>query len=223
MTDTIPKHRILITFDSTNGHNPDGSEKHDAQGAFIPQAVVAARVRREMGDSVYSAPCNTVPETIAAIEAAGPIDAWWYFGHGTHFTLPSIGAHAAEMQRIAKALATHHEGTELRVALFACSTGALKGGLANKLAMGLAGYGIVGGWVDSHSTAAHTTENPDCVRYSIGMDLRIVPFDRETDPLFPTWAAALKSDQRFRFSWPFLPIGDVRNEVAKRAHPEVKP
>lgn len=223
--------RILMTYDSTN-RTVDGHEVHDASGAFIPQAVVAARVRRAMGDSVYTAPCNTVAETLAAIRAAGlegRIDAWWYFGHGTRDSLPSIQAHASDIPALAEALldASHRSG-ELRVALFACSTGASRFGFASAFARALRTRGFVG-WLDAHTTAQHTTENPYVVRFYMrsGADL-IEPGETsgvklvdDHERLWMAWRDALVSDQRFRFTWPLEAVGDIRNELAKRASPEV--
>lgn len=204
---------ILITYDSTNGHRKDGSEKPDATGAFITQASVATRVRREMGDEVFSVACNDMRSTLRAIDAMGTLDAWWYFGHGTTRGLPSIGARLADARILAQRLSSHVKGPTFRVALFACSTGDGSRGFASELAQQLRNNHVADGWVDSHDTAAHTTTNPNVVRWYLDGPLVHYDFAEDLRGLarWSTWCNALddhdprtREDQVFRFSWPML-------------------
>lgn len=216
--------RILSLYSSVNVHG------NDAKGAFIPQAVRFKRVREAMGDTVESLPFDPTSKNVSAdvlkmITNAQPFDAFIYFGHGTRRGLPSASMGYTSVGKLSAALASKAIGKRLVVVLYACSTANTPdakavdtgdGGFADQLRDALSVLGVRG-WVDAHTVAGHTTVNRYTRRFDmdgkgpgIGGSWLVAP----GSTLWKAWGDKLKSDEGFRFGFPFL---DVAGVVARLA------
>lgn len=201
-------------------HATRDTDKPDATGAFIPQAVGFAKYRRAAGDVVESIgfdnslePASRRTAVLELIRAHQPFDAFVYFGHGTRRGLPSAAFTMSSVQHLADALASAPSPSRLIVALYACSTANTPtsgidgdGGFADTLRDALSTRGRFG-WLDAHTVAGHTTINRMTRRFymdgesvATGGTWLIAP----GSPEWQAWGDALKSDKSLRFGFPFM-------------------
>lgn len=218
-------------------HN-DAPGKKDATGAFIPQALRFGKRRRAAGDLVSLFPYEDADPSKArrrqsitngirtAAQKEGPFDAYVYFGHGLRRSLPSGGFDLTTLPELVQAIRDTATPTKrIVVTLFACSSGEAPGrgidgdgGLADILRDMLSEQGFTG-WVDAHTTAAHTTENPYCRRFvmdgkgaAIGGQWIVEP----RSELWAEWKRRLDDDEVFRFAFPYMSVDEIRRALAKK-------
>jgi hypothetical protein len=210
----------------------------DATGAFVPQALRFAKRRRQAGDLVALFPFENADPSMArrrqsitdgirnAAQKDGPFDAFVYFGHGLRRSLPSGGFDLITLPDLAKAMiASASSAKNLVITLFACSTGEAPGkgldgdgGLADILRDMLSERGYTG-WVDAHTNAAHTTENPYARRFVMDGKGAAVGGQWIVEPrteLWPEWRRRLDDDEVFRFAFPYMSVDEIRRALAKK-------
>lgn len=219
--------RILALYASVNAHG------NDAKGAFIPQATLFAKHHRAAGHVVELVPFDPTIAVrakrraafLAIIAASSSFDAIVYFGHGLRTGLPSAGFTLEQIDELAGAI--HAKASKrLIVTLYACSTaGAIgrdrdklegDGGFADELRDRLSVLGHTG-WIDAHTTAAHTTINPHTRRFYLdgiakatGGAFIVAP----GSPEWKSWHGALKTNQELRFGFPFMTAGELHARLA---------
>jgi len=212
-----------------NTKNTVPRHQHDADGAFLPESFNFCKYRQGQGDVVQRIGFdNMAPSDVkraqffSIIENADPFDAFAYFGHGLRTSLSSAGIDMAHRRHLCDLLAKKAVSKLLYVTLFACSTGETttkeeegEGGFADRLRDDLTARGFVGGWVDGHTVAAHTTQNPKVRRFlmdpadTTGGDWLVDPASAE----YRKWNARLHAkwrDDPFRFRFPYLDTAAVR-------------
>lgn len=221
--------RILALYAAKNAHG------NDATGAFVPQSIRFERARKAAGDTVVRVGFDpTIPDRAArrrafldAIRGAGKVDAVVYFGHGLRTGLPSAGLTTATLGQLVDAL---HEALPSRaiVTLYACSTAGAPGrdrdkldgdgGFADLLRDRLSELGHTG-WIDAHTVAGHTTINRMTRRFYLdgkaagtGGAWLVAP----GSPEWRAWGDALKGDESFRFSFPYLTATEIHARLAAR-------
>lgn len=210
--------------------------KRDVTGAFLPEAKRFAKLHGILGAHVVSFD-NTATKSARRKEVEALIwetssdlyDVVAVFCHGTRRELQT-GHSTTTMQGLAEVIAMRSV-PEVRVPLYCCSTGSVggederqpgpggDGGPADVLRDWLSTEGCSGGWVDGHTTVAHTTKNPHVRRfYTVGNrtgdkvdvaggDWLVAP----GSPEWRRWVAALKTDMRFRF--PTLSVAEIRGAL----------
>lgn len=223
--------------------------KRDATGAFIPEAKKFAEMhngrlvlvdnRRPKGEMVNS--------VLTEIERAGAyhdgsccadpdhdhrLEFVAFFCHGYPHGL-QFGFNLRNVDRLGEAIASA-SNPEVIVPLYACSAASTLGwlrrrglgpggdrGFADELRDALCEHGATFATVDAHTTAGHTTWNPNVRRFAgdgspvggIGGSFIV---ERRT-PLWRPWVRALRGDLRLRF--PFMPIGMIHAELARDSGP----
>jgi len=221
--------RILVLYSSKNTHG------NDAVGAFIPQAMRFAKSRRAVGDVVDLVPFDpTIADRatrrarfLSLIEAAEPFDAFVYFGHGLRTGLPSAGFTLATLPALVSALRAKSRTKRLIVTLYACSTANTPlrggvdgdGGFADRL-RDLLSLGGVSGWIDAHTVAGHTTINRMTRRFYMDGKTEGVGggwIVAMGSPEWRAWGAALKSDESFRFGFPYMTETDIVAHLAQKS------
>jgi len=172
----------LVLYSDTNVRG-----KHDASGAFVPEArafadyhgvyagnVIGMRLprvpRRKRREMVYNA--------LAEVSKGEPrLKTVALFGHGWPDGI-QFGFRREDTPQLVAALADACD-VDVRVVLYACLaaendvrdkqiTGlgpATDGGFCDLLRDEMVRHGLDGGWVDGHKTAGHTTWNPWLVRF----------------------------------------------------------
>lgn len=210
-------------------HNAHG--KRDVTGAFRPEA----RRFCDLHD-VSAAPLvfdNTAPkgrrrrEVERMLRTASPqrLACVAIFCHGYRSGLQTGHANR-HVKRLAELL---HEVCEpdAVVSLYACSAGAGvwrkapggDGGFADRLRDAMSAAGMAGGWVDAHTTVAHTTKNPMLRRFytdgepagAKGGSWVVTP----RSPLWRAWRLALReTDLRLRF--PLMTVEAIHAELRQR-------
>lgn len=211
------KMTALVIYSSSNSEG-----RHDATGAFIPEAKEFQKFYSVPEENMLPVPCtqlkadkrreavcmflrNKSDIDLVAIACHG-----WSQGIQMGFTLPHAITLAKYLSMACKPTA--------RIALYCCSTAsgnteavnigpATDGGFADVLRDNLLGLGFNGGWIDAHKTAGHCTQNPYVVRFYLdptlantqgeitGGDWLVSP----KNPLWRAWARNLKKDLRFLY------------------------
>jgi len=172
---------ILVLYSNKNSRG-----KHDATGAFIPEAKKFAKLHAVPKENVIGMKLVGVPKwkrkerTLNIIHNAGTyrdLDAIACFGHGWPngiqfgLTRPDISTLCALLKRKA--------AKDLKIVLYACLAAendvrdskrvelgpATDGGFADELRDQMVRECIKYGWVDGHKTAGHTSWNPYLVRF----------------------------------------------------------
>lgn len=227
---TLPKN-CLVIYQSTNRKN-----RKDATGAFIPEAKAFQKIhgvpdgnmipiphdmKRHVRWSKFSFSLNFEKMIID-----NKLDAIVYFGHGTPRSLPLIGAkmsprdlHLIGNVRVAKRTSADMAKrivncikSDGKVILYACLAG--KGfGFADRLDEHFADLGRPYIRTISHITAGHTSWNPNAEYSGEGPDRMGVPIIKKSDPLWKKWISALRSNQWFRLSFPFMSVAEIRSRL----------
>jgi hypothetical protein len=212
----------------TPDRNSEG--KHDYSGAFRPEAYAFAR---EHGVELHrvaavdvSRPANEQRNRIeGALMMDGPLDVVAFFCHGFENGIQLGGyrnAHVAQLAGAIASTATPAGKRDVRVVLYACSTGkglgpGGDGGFADRLRDALCAVGQTQCQVDAHDTAAHTTRNPRVRRFlgagspvgGTGGGWVVAP----GSPLWNAWRRALR-DTSLRLRFPVMSIAEVHAELA---------
>lgn len=208
---------------------------NDYVGAFEPEALRYAAYWRGQGDEVNIHPVpplraeQSVAKLLEVIASAAPVDRLVFFCHGWKTGIQmglSCGDDKgrAALTEFCKKLA-EASSTELKVALYACSTGASStsvtgdGGFADSLRDGLCSAGRPDVTVFAHTTAGHTSRN-EYVRFFCGKGdpLGGVGGDDVVERKTAQFAKLrarlheVKDDLRWRI--PYLGADEVRAELA---------
>jgi hypothetical protein len=228
---------ILVAYSNTNSHG-----KHDASGAFAPEAKAFAKFHGVPDENVVGMKLPKVAKrrrrerTMDAIATAGKdrlLDAIALFGHGwpqgiqfgfNREHIPSLVDHLAQYCR-----------PDLKVTLFACLAAendvrdrnvmnlgpATDGGFADLLRDEMVRRGLDRGWVDGHKTAGHTSWNPFLVRFlCVDVDDPEVGAEGGAWLVAPRsetwkqWCAKLKDQKSgMRYRFPFMAELMVKAEL----------
>ena len=200
----------------------DSPGKHDATGAFLPEA----RAFRTLHGGTTRADGHDNPDggwleyvhsmTVAgrrrlaetSIRATVGLDVLAVFGHGTPTSLICTGHRWANVLDLAAAIYAA-QPRAASVVLYACSTGAGRVGFADELAYALP---LVNVW--AHTTAGHSTWNPnvELAGGPRGGDALVTP----GEPLWKRWRDRLKAEQAFRLSF-WLPGHGLARDAAIEA------
>ncbi len=198
--------------------------KKDATGAFQPEARAFLRYHGQTAAEVVLIDNQTSPMRMrlavyAALRArAAGVQGIAFFCHGFRsgiqfgFRSPDLGAMLSAIPAPAP---------DLRVTLYACDaardadrdrdddrsdTVGGDGGFADTLRdrLSVIAPRCV---VDAHTTAAHTTRNPDVRRFEGPAGAGGRYLIARGDPLWPRWREALRGPMRFAF--PFMPRAEI--------------
>jgi hypothetical protein len=200
--------------------------KKDATGAFVPEAIAFQKHWIAQGAACAKFGFDNtqrLPARRAAVEAIfatqSGLELVAFFCHGLRRSLQT-GHDLATVRALAEAIAKA-SGPRVCVVLYACSTAhevnVERGGFADALRDELARLGKTG-WVDAHTTAGHSTENPHVQRFDIcPCEIDEVKGDWlvPKGPLWREWVRALDVNAKgLRFRFPTMPADAVRTEVA---------
>lgn len=230
--------RHLVLTPDRNSKKTDGSEDNDFTGAFDPEARRYVAYWRGRGDEVIShtfnpkmPSVNRVALVLMMLKANTPLDRLAFFCHGWRTGIQaglSCGdaQGRAVMVSFAEALVTAST-PELKVALYACSTGSSNGppgdggdgGFADLLRDDLCAAGRPDVTVFAHTTAGHTTRN-SAVRFFAGKGDPLGGYGgddvvaRRTAE-FNKLAARLRSvPDDFRWRLPYMTPDEIHAELA---------
>jgi hypothetical protein len=199
--------------------------KSDASGAFKPEALAFQKHWIAQGAACARFGFDNrrkLPDRAAEVEGIlatqSGLELVALFCHGLRRSLQT-GHSLATVKALADAIA-RASGPRVVVALYACSTAhevnVQRGGFADALRDELARLGKTG-WVDAHSTAGHSTENPHVQRFDIcPCEIDEVKGDWivPKGPLWRSWVRALDTNARgLRFRFPTMAVDEVRAEV----------
>lgn len=211
----IPAHNTLGKKDVTGAFRPEAERFCDAhEGSAIvtfDNRIWPLARRNEVLSALYGV-------------SAQPPDAVAFFCHGwsTGIQAGFSRLHLAELAEAIWLLDVDH------VVLYCCSTGdgphdskyAAAGtgddSFADKLRDALCAQGAVDCRVAAHTTAGHTTRNPNVIFFdgmgsSVGGVGGYMPVGRKS-PLWAKWRKALRTtDLRFRF--PFMSVAEIHSEL----------
>ncbi len=217
---------ILVIHNSQNAHG------HDAEGAFIPEAVLFERHHKALGNTVERVPFQNnlhpplrIRAFLKAIADAKPFDAFVYLGHGLKNGLPSAGLTNRDIPQLVTALLSKaKDPKKLIITLYACSTAGApganrnandgEGGFADRLRDALAAKGMTEGWIDGHTLPAHATTNPYTRRFPMdaptinGGEWIVEP----KTALWKRWEERLHAKAAvdpFRFDFPYMTIEQI--------------
>lgn len=207
--------------------------KKDATGAFIPEGRNFMKFHDEPADSLVLID-NTKPAAVMkarvldSIREAPDLQGVAFFCHGLRDRI-QFGIRKKDLPELAQLLATKATG-DLVVTLYCCDTGrdddadrdddlaefGGDNGFADCLRDELCKAGVTRCVVDAHTTAAHTTMNPDVRRFE-GMGSKvggagghyIVP---RGSALRKAWVRALKTN--FRFEFPYLTTATILERLS---------
>ncbi len=228
---------ILTLFSNTNSKG-----KHDATGAFIPEARRFALTHGQSFERLIGVRCVGVKKsvrrerTLEAIHAAGSrerLDAIAFFGHGWPQGI-QFGITRKDISALCDVL-EHTCNFDVKIVLYACLAAendkrdkdhanvgpGTDGGFADLLRDELARKGFQG-WVDAHKTAGHTTWNPYVVRFrcdAVHSELYgavggswLVEPGSES---WGSWVRALKNEALgLRYRFPFMRELEIKTELA---------
>lgn len=199
----------MIVFTPDRNHR-----RHDYTGAFKPEGDSFAKMRGAKIVRVNQSwpKSKRRKQVLEALE--GNRESIAFFSHGLRGSLPSMGFGVQHVNDLARACA-HVEA--IRIVLYACLAGRDDDGFAASLRDALCVAGARFCQIDAHTTAGHTTRNPYVKRFfgegsgygGSGGGWIIAPGTAQ----WGGWRRALATDLRFRF--PFMPIADIHEEVAR--------
>jgi hypothetical protein len=224
---------ILVFYSSTNSKN-----KHDATGAFIPEAQAFCKLHDVPKENQIAIECIGVPrrkrkkevfDVIHNLGAKQSFDGLAFFGHGWPNGI-QFGLLRKDVEEFAQLLSMRCT-TDVKIVLYACLAAendvrdrelknigpASDGGFADLLRDSMSEWGLLRGWVDAHKTAGHTSWNPYVVRFLCGTsDLQggawlVAPRSQ----YWRDWIKKLKdkpSGLRYRF--PFMSELEIKAELA---------
>jgi hypothetical protein len=207
----------LVVYSAVNSKG-----KHDATGAFIPEALGFATVHGISRNNFCAVDCRRpaaerreqVLDAIAAVGRNTPIDAIAFFCHGWPNGI-QVGIRRKEIPELVQRL-EHFASEFLVITLYACLTAendvrdreikrigpATEGGFADCLARDLGAAGFKG-WVDAHKTSGHATWNPYVIRFQMQTETPRAAWLVEPGSQFwKSWVQAMH-DTNMRFEFPF--------------------
>ena len=199
----------------------DSPGKHDASGAFIPEARAFVKLHggKLLTFDNSREPAARFVEVIDLLHGR-KADAVGFFCHG-HKNGLQVGATLRNAHVLAAAL---RDVGAASVPLYACDAardndadrsddsepgpgGA--GGFASTLSAALPGVVI-----DAHTTTAHTTRNPHVRRFMSGGDGAWLV--EPGSPMWRTWRDALREDRDFRLGFPLMSADAIAAYLSAR-------
>lgn len=208
--------------------------KKDATGAFLPEQLQFSALMRQLGATTQEFSFNNlkpnparIQEVSAGLKSAGGYDLVAFFCHGWLDGIQA-GFRRSSVSTFAEMMSASATGP-MTVVLYCCSTGADEkkrsltaagtgdNSFADRLRDELCKRGQTQARVVAHSTAAHTTRNPNVLFFEgmgspiggMGGIAPVVP----GRPLWKPWCASLKnSDLRFRY--PLMEVAEIHAELA---------
>lgn len=211
----------LVIYSSVNTEG-----KKDATGAFIPEAEEFGRMYDVPGADRLGVDClhylarHRREDVCSFLRNKKDIDLIGIFCHGWPNGL-QIGFNKQHIHLLVQYLKLCCR-KDVKIVLYACSTASNKEnrkmkmpfnvgpatdrGFADSLRDSMLKDGFLGGWVDAHKTAGHTTRNPFVVRFYVeptfedtwdlpGGEWLVSPKSK----LWRDWRPLLQTDFRFKF------------------------
>ena len=228
---TVESRNIAVFYSSVNTRG-----KHDATGAFIPEALAFQAVNGVPKESMFGIDCvhNTPSERrnilkYGLLRAAmkRPLDGIAFLCHGWPDGI-QFGLRRRELSDFVGWLSCQGISTvHLDVTIYACSTAendvkdrdiknigpAVKGGFADCLANTLGAY-CYRGHVDAHKTRGHTTTNPYWIRFIVdSVESRPSWIVEPKSELWYNWVRALRGTN-LRFEFPFMTELEIKTELS---------
>lgn len=223
--------RHIIFTPDRNSRKADGTMDNDFTGAFEPESKRYAKYWRGLGDEIVIQAIDVsqhvnarLNKMLSVIENGAPVDRLAFFCHGWKTGI-QMGLSVTELTLvpfIRRLVAT--STPELKVALYACSTGASDGpagdggdtGFADVFRDMLCRAGRPNVSVFAHTSAGHTTRNPH-VRFFFGAPDGAYGGDdvvgRKT-PQFAKLRAKLNDGSDFRWRVPYMTRDELLAELS---------
>ncbi len=226
-----PMRHLVLTPDRNTGID------NDFTGAFDPEAIRYQRFYESLGDEVVRERVNVGvgtsarrAQTIRLIRAAVPFSRFAVFCHGWNDGIPSglddgiqFGfTRGPTVEALARELAASSTPA-LKVALYACLTASSdgprgdggEGGFADTLRDLLATLGRPEATVFGHTSAGHTTRNPQCRMFLPGCELGGVRLAETGSPAYEKLRRRLNAEaDPLRWRLPYLSLEEIRAELA---------
>jgi hypothetical protein len=226
---------ILVFYSNTNAHG-----KHDATGAFIPEAEEFQKVHQIPEKNMFGIRCPRVPkkkrrqQVLDTIESFDePLDSIAFFGHGWPQGI-QFGFNRKNLIELVDVVKNKSYST-LNITLFACLAAeddvrdrdhknvgpGTDGGFADVLRDTMVREDILYGHVDAHKTAGHTSWNPYLVRFlcedvddpefgAIGGGWLVEPRSQ----MWKKWVNALRDKEGgLRYRFPFMTEMEIKQEL----------
>lgn len=179
--------QIILTAFNRSGTNPKtGRPYTDATGAFIPEAQAFQKIH---GGNV-SAETHPIDAKARrdfsenAIRSCAGMKVLAIFGHGSYNTYPATGHKMAHVSAFCDAVKAVSGSSDIDLVFYSCLTGRDYKGFANAVAALLPNARV---W--AHTTAAHTTKNPETV---LALPTGGIPIAPAGDPLRKQWYAKMQ-------------------------------
>jgi len=228
---------ILVIYSNTNT-----GKKHDASGAFIPEAKAFAKLHGVLKENIVGIKCPRVKKSTrrsdvyTAIEVAGydqKLDAIAMFFHGWPRGIQP-GFNRSHIPKLVEVM-SQHCNPNVKITLYACLAAendvrdkqtknlgpATDGGFCDVLRDEMVRKGFTAGHVDGHKTAGHSGWNPYLVRFLC---------DAVEDPeigglgghwlvapgsqFWKPWVKALKNKEGgLRYRFPYMDELDIKAEL----------
>jgi hypothetical protein len=202
--------------------------KKDATGAFIPEAKAFLRFHSQPATNLALIDNERPPGVMRAfvrreLSRYAGLTGVAFFCHGFRTGI-QFGFRSADAPTLVSSIVD--PSPDLRLTLYACDAArdadkdrdddradeiGGDGGFADALRDALASVAPACA-IDAHTTAAHTTRNPDVRRFQGPAGAGGAYIIPRGDPLWPAWRDALRGDLRFAF--PFLTVAEIRARLA---------
>jgi len=226
--------KILVFYSSTNAKG-----RHDATGAFIPEAKKFQREHSIPLKNMIPVECVGIRKgvrrtrVLEELSQRESLQAIAFFGHGWPKGI-QFGFGKQHIQSLSKALAESCVSS-VKIILYACLAAendirdgeigapgpATDGGFADELRDQMVREGLRTGHVDAHKTAGHTSWNPYVVRFkcdnvmsdtygAVGGAWLVEPSSES----WKSWVKALRSKNGLRYRFPFMSELEIKSELS---------
>ena len=215
------RHLALTPDRDTPGDN-------DYTGAFDPEANRYVRYYEGVGDEVIRSKVDVSKkngarraQTLRWIAAAAPFDRLAIFCHGWGDGIQLGFSRGAELESLAAAVAAASTD-RLKVALYACSTARSdgppgdggEGGFADSLRDLLASAGRPEVTVFGHTSAGHTTRNPQCRMFVPGCAVGGVRIAETGSAQYGRLLRRLRDGgDPLRWTMPYMTLEEIRDAI----------
>ena len=230
---------ILVIHSSKNVKG-----RHDATGAFIPEAEKFAKLQNVPKENIVGINCigtgkkKRRDEVVKALFSSDRLwDAICFFGHGWPRGI-QFGYGLDQIDELAFNI-TATSTFSVKVMLYACLAAendvrdnvkaadelgpATDGGFADELRDELYRLGVIKGWVDGHKTAGHTSWNPYVVRFRSDAVMSELYgavggawLVQPGSEYWNKWVNKMKGNTGFRYRVPFMTELEIRAELANK-------
>lgn len=231
--------KILVMYSNTNTKG-----KHDATGAFIPEAIAFSKYHKVPIENQLGVKCPRISKAARrrkvlefikerGVENDG-IEAIAFFCHGwpKGIQFGFDREHIPELTDVIRQRCVD----EIFIPIYACLTAendirdkkknndigpATNGGFADLLRDSLEKNGIKKGWVDAHKTAGHAGWNPYVVRFLMDSVSEVynngIGGSWLVGPRSQSWKEWIKylRESDLRYRFPFMTELEIKMELAK--------